>query len=588
MRDRAWNCTCWSLVFGMLIGSHPALSQEASPPLPPPPAASPEAGLATPLATDQEPSWRVTAFLQNQTGVFVARDQAAFDKDGNPTNHGGMFGKLSMSRFTFQATADWRPTPRVWTHLTLRVARSLATSADDDAQVPEGGYAGTKNAKRRREWVRDRYYNETSLREFFVNFRATPWLDLRLGKQLVAWGEAGSNRLMDVVNPVDATWHFGMFESFEDQRMPLWMVRVMADIPALRGGLDVVWVPMLPLFERGEDTVSVPLTFVGAFGLPTPPKQLNDSIGPKKIYSKTLDVPHEFGKDSRVGFRWKGQAGPHLGYSLMYWWGHQWTPPIPQYTLRPGTWDEASQDIQVTRGTYEVVLGFPRQHVIGLSLEGQVPFPLGTMLKLEAALEPSRTFARWSAAAQKDPEVIQRDGDWFEKVPFQARKLLVFNYQVTLQQPFWIRPVNREEPFLLVLQFRHQVIPSLDDLDRDGAVVDVPGYDSTVVSKHQFQIVGALTSTFFQGIFTPRVAAGFIPKTTTWNVERMGEIEKWTLKRQSSRHGSGFASVALGFRLGDSMRAQVAYHHFFGDDPYDGLGFFRDRDEVNFTFRYQF
>ena len=369
MRDRAWNGTCWSLVFGMLIGSHPALSQEASPPLPPPPAASPEAGLATPLATDQEPSWRVTAFLQNQTGVFVARDQAAFDKDGNPTNHGGMFGKLSMSRFTFQATADWRPTPRVWTHLTLRVARSLATSADDDAQVPEGGYAGTKNAKRRREWVRDRYYNETSLREFFVNFRATPWLDLRLGKQLVAWGEAGSNRLMDVVNPVDATWHFGMFESFEDQRMPLWMVRVMADIPALRGGLDVVWVPMLPLFERGEDTVSVPLTFVGAFGLPTPPKQLNDSIGPKKIYSKTLDVPHEFGKDSRVGFRWKGQAGPHLGYSLMYWWGHQWTPPIPQYTLRPGTWDEASQDIQVTRGTYEVVLGFPRQHVIGLSLE---------------------------------------------------------------------------------------------------------------------------------------------------------------------------------------------------------------------------
>ena len=541
-----------------------------------------------PEGSDVEPAWRVGAFLQNQTGVFVAHDKAAFGDPKNPnspTNHGGNFGKLSMCRFTFQLDADWRPTSRVWTHVTLRMARSLTVAADEGAQVPVAGYAGDDNKSRRKAWVRDNYYNETNLREFFVNFRTASWLDIRLGRQLVAWGESGNSRLLDVVNPVDATWHQGILESYEDQRMPLWMVRVLADVPALRGGLDVVWVPMLPLMERPEDTVTVPLTFVNAWGLPTPPKQLDDSVGPDKINSKRLLIPHDFGTDSRVGFRWKGKAGKSVNYSLMYYWTHQMSPPIPKYTERPGAYDPNTQGFTATRTSFDVFLEFPRQHILGFSLEGQVPFPLGTMLKLEGAVELPRTYAKNSAFNRGR---LEYPANAVERWPFQQKQYTVIQYALTLQQPFWIRPVNREEPFVLVFQFQHTAIPGIHDLDKEGAVVDVPGYDTTVVSQNSYKFIGALFTSFLKGTITPKITAGFIPKTTHWVVQRQGEIEKWSLQHQSMNNGSGFATFSLGFKLMDTMRATVAYNRFFGDQPYDGLGFYRDRDEVNVTVKYQF
>jgi hypothetical protein len=546
-----------------------------------------------PEGSDVEPAWRVGAFLQNQTGVFVAHDKEAFGDPKNPrspTNHGGNFGTLSMCRFTFQLDADWRPTKRIWTHVTLRLARSLAVTADEGTQVPVAGYAGDENKSRRKEWVRDKYYTETDIREFFVNFRAASWLDIRLGRQLVAWGESGNSRLLDVVNPVNSTWHSGIVESYEDQRMPLWMVRIMADVPALRGALDIVWVPMLSLMERPEDTVTVPLTFANAWGLPTPPKQRDDSVGPDKINSKPLLIPHDFGTDSRVGARWKGNAGKALTYSLMYYWTHQMSPPIPKYTQRPGTgadgWDGVSSEgFTATRGTYDVFLEFPRQHILGFSLEGQVPFPLGTMLKLEGSVELNRTYAMYSAAAKGNPTY---PGKTVEQVLFQHKEYPVIQYALTLQQPFWIRPVNREEPFVLVFQFQHTAVPGIDDLDKDNAVVDVPGYDTTVASRHQFKFIGALFTSFLKGTITPKITAGFIPKTTHWSVKRTGEIEVWNLKHQSMSHGSGFATFSLAFKLMDSMRATVAYNRFFGDEPYDGLGFYRDRDEVNLMVKYQF
>lgn len=572
----------------------------------PPPSVAPdptwEADRLFPEGSDVEPTWRVGGFLQNQTGVFVSgernRDLLKIDSSGKPVygsdkvpeSHGGNLGTLSMCRFTFQLDADWRPTKRIWTHVTLRLARSLTLKSDEDAQVPAAGYTGASNASRRRNWVRDNYYNETDVREFFVNFRATSWLNVRLGRQLVAWGEAGNSRLLDVVNPVNSTWHFSGFESYEDQRMPLWMVRVLADIPILRGGLDVVWVPMLPLMERPEDTVTVPLTFVNAWGLPTPPKQIDDSVSPKKVYSKSLMIPHEFGVDSRIGFRWKGNAGKFLTYSLMYFYTHQLSPPIPRYLNRPvdmKTFDPAYPEYYTTdRATYDVLLEFPRQHLIGFSLEGQVPFPLGTMVKLEAALEPDRTYAM-NSGANKPPAVLVKDNT-IEQQDFLQRKLLTFQYALTLQQPFWIRAINREEPFILVAQFQHTIVPDIDDLDLTSAVVEVPGYDTTVVAKHQFRIIGALFTSFLKGTITPKIAAGWIPKTTALKYVEDAGFWNWTLRRQSASHGSGFATFSLGFKVFDSMRLTVAYNMFFGDEPYDGLGFYGDRDEVNVSAKYQF
>ncbi len=567
-----------------------------------PPAPTDVTAAAFPEGTDVEPEWRVSASMMNQTGVFVSREKTvdALKYDGNgkpvkgqdlvPESHGGHFGRLSMCRFTFQMDADWRPAKWVSAHTTLRLVRSLELDADQDAQVPEAGYGytGDGNAdlqEKRQGWAHDHYYSETQVREFYVNLRPAKWLDLRLGRQIVAWGETGNARLLDVVNPTDATWHFGAVESYEDQKMPLWMLRVMADVPALRGGLDIVWVPMLPLVEDGEDTVTVPLTFVGAWGLPTSPKQIDDSVSPKKVNSKRMVIPHDFGTDSRVGFRWKGSATQWVNYSLMYYWTHQMSPPIPTYLQQPIKDYDPATGSYSSRGTYDVELHFPRQHIVGVSLEGQVPFPLGTMLKWEAAVEPDRTYAMTSQAGKVDLRLM--DNNTVEQQSFQSRRLLTFQHAFTLQQPFWIRPVNREEPFVLLFQFQHTCVPGVKDLDLSSAVVEVPGYDTTVVQKHQFRIVGALFTSFLKGTINPKIAVAYIPRSVRLAYVNDGGWG-FQLKKTSGTYGSGFATFSLGFKVLDDLRATVAYNHFFGDEPYEGLGFYRDRNEVNFSVKYQF
>ena len=80
---------------------------------------------------------------------------------------------------------------------------------------------------------RDRYDDlsggnfESTIREAFVDFVVPPFT-LRLGKQQVVWGEADNFRALDVINPLDLSWHWSR-ESWEDIRIPLWMARGIYD-----------------------------------------------------------------------------------------------------------------------------------------------------------------------------------------------------------------------------------------------------------------------------------------------------------------------------------------------------------------------
>ena len=84
-------------------------------------------------------------------------------------------------------------------------------------------------------------------------------------EEKVAWGEIGQYRLLDVVNPSNDTWHFGPLESFEDTRIPLWIVKGLVEFPSIDHSLEIVW---LPGIDRPQDMVTVPLSFVGAWGPP--------------------------------------------------------------------------------------------------------------------------------------------------------------------------------------------------------------------------------------------------------------------------------------------------------------------------------
>jgi hypothetical protein len=62
------------------------------------------------------------------------------------------------------------------------------------------------------------------LRELYVNYINGPWT-LRVGKQMVVWGETGLQRTADVVNPVDLRSHIVGVDDWEDFKQGLWMFR---------------------------------------------------------------------------------------------------------------------------------------------------------------------------------------------------------------------------------------------------------------------------------------------------------------------------------------------------------------------------
>lgn len=509
-----------------------------------------EEWLPGPAEAEEEPKFKVNGFLQNQTGIFISKDRTRLNERGLPLDHGDKFGKLSMFRNTLQIEADWSPWPEVSLHAIFRGVKSLKLSVDKDAQVPEEGYYG--NSQKTIDWVADKYYQEFELRELYLDISASDYLHLRLGRQQVAWGETGSYRLLDVINPIDATWHFGPLETFEDQRIPLWMLKGLLWVPLLQGNLEVVWIPML---DKPEDTVTVPLTFVGAWGLPpVPAPELyggDDSVAPWKIRKKVFLYPGRNIRDSRAGARWQGEIGD-ITYSLVYFYTHQLSPPIPYYTYTQfGAGAEG----------LDVYLIFPRQHIAGLSLEGALPYPLGTNVKFEAAFEPNRTYTLHSAENSLTDRILYAapNGDTFTFFHKKVKKVL--GYALTLQQPLLLDFLNKEQSVWVVLQFMHSWILDFNPSER---IIEVPGYDATLSKEHSFTIIGAIFTNYLHGMLSPRIIGA-------WLVDN-----------------GGFLSTQLGLTLGDHWRFRLALNMFFGANPYKGIGLFRDRDEVNLTIKYQF
>ena len=80
-------------------------------------------------------------------------------------------------------------------------------------------------------------------RELYVDGIIGDWW-IRLGKQQIVWGKTDFFRLQDLINPVDFGQHF-FFDSFEDIRIPQWMLSVQYKAgsigPLTDNAVQVVW-----------------------------------------------------------------------------------------------------------------------------------------------------------------------------------------------------------------------------------------------------------------------------------------------------------------------------------------------------------
>lgn len=534
----------------------------------------------------EEPSFTVNGMFRLQSGVFAPMFSSKFKPHENtatnpsngmpcdvrlgntqcvPTDHGQEPGTLSIMRMTLQMEAQWDISDKIGLHAIVRGVRSMSLPGDEYGRPPQQDLAAWRRrdfaamGDYSRDWAQDNLYTEFDLREFYLDLFPKPWLSMRIGRQQIMWGDVGGYRLLDAVNPENTTWHFGPLEAVEDVRIPLWMWLTTIDIPAIDHSLELLWVPMI---DRPKDTVTTPLSFVGAWGVPY-------SNAPTSFFSPNLNFKYPGGRfqDQRAGLRWKGNLGTSTNYSLVYLYTHQFSPPVPtegyfaQSTRLTGMinprdpmsviiTEQTTQDPTVTQ---EITLEFPRQHIAGFSLEQSLS-RLATIARLEAAVEPNRTFSGRTDAPIADPTNPYR-------ITFRREQMMAINYAFVLQRPTMIRFLNPTQNFLLVAQFFHSVLPTLDMDSLEGrSLVNLVSYNQWQLQKHSYRVVALARTNYFKGLLTLNLMGVYMPNPYAKD--------------------SGFYTIDVGFRLGAHYRLNIVATDFVGKDPYRDLGLFRDRDEI--------
>jgi hypothetical protein len=551
----------------------------------------------------EESKFSLNGSLENETGIFISNNKDRYEVlnsddevvrytgDPNdyapgekiyPVNHGVPQGSLSIMRSTLLLEADWKASDSMTMHAIFRATRSMMLDADAEAQVPFPDDISDPE-----RWVRDTFYNTVEVRELYADFELTREISLRVGRQQIAWGDTGQYRLLDIINPIDGTWHFASFESFEDMRKPLWIADALVDFPDIDGSLEFVWIPLL---DNPADTVNTPLTIVGAWGLPTPPQQQFEGLTKRNRY---FEYPGGGIDDSRLGLRWKGTIG-NLTYSLVYFYTHQMSPPIPYKAVQPNIFEQYNEPGQVGEWVkladfVDVYLKFPRQHIAGFTLDYTFNFPISTVVRLEGSIEPNRTFPVYLTSNEQPPYWDPDSGqvfpeeegypmdskymtdysvDWIRKLPYQEKTAI--NYALVLSRSFFWRFLNRQEGFMVVAQLMQTY---LVDFNENEHLMDIPGYDSTALTEGELPglvsstLVFALLTKYYHGRIKPVIAAAIDP-------------------RDSAK--TGFVSAKVGFDIGNNWQITTGLNELWSKDPYKGIGLFRDRDEVFMKVQYLF
>lgn len=533
-----------------------------------------QGGLFVPLTSNLFKPYENTAERRDGIGISPPCDPVQTPrKPCIPTDHGKAPGSPSITRATLQLEAHWDFSSKIALHAIVRGTRGMEMEADEYAQVPtsldravlpDGSLEPIDHLTKRRKayakrWVRDNQYNTFELREFYVDLLPLDWLGFRIGRQQIAWGETGSFRLLDVINPINSTWHFGPLESFEDQRIPLWMAVANIEVTKLLGAFELIYIPGL---DKSRDTVTTPLGFSGTWGLPYSNSAPSFRIGYR-------DFQYPGGKlfapeNMRGGIRWKGDAGEHASYSLVYTYTHMMTPVLQRVYMERNPLTGLYSSTEADRAE----LNYPRQHIAGASFEYAFPSPIALTLRFEGAYEPKRYYSNNTDRAGTLTNGI------YTYTP-ETKK--VFNYAVVLQRPTMIRWLNPVQNFLLVAQLQHTHVFGVDD-DDDSDLTNVVGYNDWRIPANSYTVVGFATTQYLHGLIIPRLTGAMVINPDYKDDNPNKDAPNYD---EGQKTLSGFVSFDVGFRVGPHYRFNVTVTDFFGGNPYRDLGLFRDRDEVH-------
>jgi hypothetical protein len=251
-----------------------------------------------------------------------------------------------------------------------------------------------------------------------------PYVDLRVGRQIVQWGAADMFNPTSNLNPPDMEDPLKFGELVANQ-----MVRVDWNPLASTFIVTAVWVPVFePALLPGSALLAVGDT-TSKFPFVDPGKRLaaerfrnmylrNADVYDVREPNVNADMPEFTLANSQVGLRMSWLVGL-FDMSLSYYRGFSPIPvPVRSVSTAARTGDFAENGTPILGVDTDVRLVYPRKQVLGFDLAGQLPFLDDAGFWLEGTLVfPERTRMSFDIT-QVVPSAQLITGDTVEAKPF--------------------------------------------------------------------------------------------------------------------------------------------------------------------------
>lgn len=295
-------------------------------------------------------------------------------------------------------------------------------------------------------------------------------LSLRLGRQMIVWGESDNLRMLDRTNSLDATWHGGGVgqETWDDLRIPYWMIRATYNFGQVGSLSDVFletyWVPGLWTPLKFGYTPGRPWSFPFANTLGDFELLKGTVLGRQGDYHKNVS------ENSQVGVRLGATTPSGLTLTLNYLYqrtAHE--DGVNTASLRGRNQCRlgsaacpsvaavaASNTALLARGILPAEAYYPYTHTVGISASYADDTYTEGVFRMETIYEFGKPFAD----KRKPILVLDAAGSPAPSGLLGVKKSDVWQAFVGFDRPTWIRTLNRRSTFFLTSQLFWQYIPT--------------------------------------------------------------------------------------------------------------------------------
>ncbi|MBW2370630.1 MAG: hypothetical protein JRH15_22390 [Deltaproteobacteria bacterium] len=172
----------------------------------------------------------------------IAFDEITWGDDQSATFYGFFRNNLGMflEDHSYVQDDDKLATVRTWlrVYADIRFSESLSLFAAGQL-IYEPEYDSEKGSPSRENGEEYSEYDEIDdvLRELYIDWRPSSSHGIRIGRQIVIWGESLTDRVGDVIHPDDRRYTFA-FANLEDTRIPSWMIKGIHDVPKIQTSIE--------------------------------------------------------------------------------------------------------------------------------------------------------------------------------------------------------------------------------------------------------------------------------------------------------------------------------------------------------------